>query len=104
MIWGVAVNKKGFLSFGVLGIVLIFALSSTYLYYFTLVETDLLFPGHKYDEPDDVEHVFFDKQSPAEVIASPFSLSLFFEDNFCEIFSDFFLLTPLIHSPSILRC
>ena len=98
-------NKKGFLSFWVLGIVLIFALSSTYLYYFTLVETDLLFPGHKYDEPDDIEHVFFDKQSPAGVITNPFSLSLLFENNFCEVFSGFFLLTPLIHSPSsILRC
>jgi hypothetical protein len=99
------VNKKGFLSFWVLGIVLIFVLSSTYLYYFTIVETDLLFPGHKYDDPDDVEHVFFAKQSPAGVITNPFSLSLFFEDNFCKIFSGFFLLTPLIHSPSsILRC
>jgi hypothetical protein len=103
--YGMVVSKKAFLTICVLGAILIFVVPSSYSYYYTLIETDVLFPGHKWDDPDDVPGSFLDKQYPGGMISIPFLLPLFLEDRFCGCFSGFSFLT-LLNYPisSVLRC
>lgn len=98
-------SKKPFLTFCVLGALLIFVVPSSYSYYYTLIETDVLFPGHKWDDPDDVPGSFLDKQNPEVMISISFLLPFFLEDKFFGFFSGFSFLT-LLNCPisSVLRC
>lgn len=98
-------SKKAFLTFYVLGALLIFVVPSSYFYYYTLIETDVLFPGQKWDDPDDVPGSFLDKQNPEVMISISFLVPFFLEENFFGPFSGFSFLT-LLNCPisSVLRC
>jgi hypothetical protein len=99
------VSKKAFLALSVLGALLIFVVPSSYSYYYTLIETDVFFPGHKWDDPDDLPPSFLDKPNLMGMISIPFILSLFLEDEFFASFSVFSFPSRLIYPTSfVLRC
>jgi hypothetical protein len=99
------VSKKAFLVFSVLGALLIFVVSSSYSYYYTLIETDFFSPGHKWDDPDDVPASFLDKPNPVAIISILFILSLYLKDEFFTPSSVFSLPSRLIYPTSlVLRC
>ena len=98
-------SKKGFLTFCVLGTLLIFVVPSSFCYYYTLIETDVLFPGHKWDGPDDIPRSFFDKQNPEGILSIPFLLPFLLEDKFFGVFSALSFLTHLNYPiSSVMRC
>ncbi len=90
-------RKKAFLAISVVGALLFFVVPSSYSYYYTLIETDVFFPGHKWDDPDDVPASFFAKSDHRAIIPIPFILPLFVED-------EFFALSPVFSFPSRLIC
>ena len=78
---------------------------SSYSYYYVLIETDVLFPGHKWDDPDDLPRSYLDKQNLEGMISAPFLFPFLLEDKFFGPFSGFSFPTLLNYSiPSILRC
>ena len=98
-------RKKAFISFSVLAAILIFVAPSSYSYYDTLIETDVFFPGHKWDDPDDIPPSFLDKQNHVEMISIPFVLPFFLEEEFFAPFSVFSFPNRLIYpTSSVLRC
>ncbi len=98
-------NKKGFLAFCVLGIVLIFTLSSAYSHYFVVFEADFLTSGIKYEGRDEVEPLFLHKKSSYCLIPNLLPIFFLVENNFFDPFFDFFAATPQTSSPSlVLRC
>ena len=98
-------NRKGFLAFCVIGIALVFPLSSAYSYYYTIFEADFLTSGIKYEGRDEVEPLYLHKKSSPGVVPNPLPIFFFLEDNFFGPFSDLSRAIPLISPPSsILRC
>lgn len=98
-------NKKGFLVFCVLSISIIFPVSCGYSYYYTVMEADSPASGIKYEGRDEVDPLFFHKETPVDLPVESFPVFSFIENPFSEFSFDFFLPTSLRQSgSSVLRC
>ncbi len=98
-------KKEGFQAFCILGIALIFLVSSTHYYFLTISEADIFATENRYEGRDYPENLFLDKKTPLEVSPTPFSPYFFLENNLFELFLGFGLLAPLINPfHPLLRC
>ncbi len=98
-------NKKGFVAFCVLSISIIFPSSCGYSYYYTVMEADSLASGIKYEGRDEVDPLFFHKETPVYLPVESFPVFSFTENPLSEISFDFSPPTHLRQpGSSILRC
>ncbi len=98
-------GKKGFLAFCILCVSFIFPVSCGYSYYYTVMEADSAASGIKYEGRDEVDPLFFHKETPVNVPVESFPVFSLIKDPFSEVSFDFSFPTSLSQSDSsVLRC